>query len=198
MCFSPCGFRRLASSSKAGVKPFCDQATLPSTTPLCRTRCSTALASTTCFRIPVADLALPPSVISEVTARRLSPDRPVADLAATYFGRLADDPSVGAGARAVGQPVLNWSAPLTTTQLPDPHLAREPLAETLQLRVMEYVRAHLAERDLTAAPAGRPCRGDRGLARPCRCGVHDADIRALAARGAGRGRAEFGASCDNP
>ena len=38
-----------------------------------------------------------------------------------------------------------------STQLPDPRLARGPLAETLQLRVMEYVRAHLAERDLTAA-----------------------------------------------
>jgi len=48
------------------------------------------------------------------------------------------------------------------------------------------------------APAGRPGRGDRGLARPRRRGVHDADVCALAARRAGRRRAEFGTSCDNP
>jgi AraC-like DNA-binding protein len=105
-----------------------------------------------CFRIPVADLALPPGVIGEVTALRLSPDRPVADLAATYFGRLATNPTVfGAGAEAIGQPSIELVRALITTQLPDPSLAREPLAETLQLRVMEYVRANLAEPDLTAA-----------------------------------------------
>src|SRR5258707_1053377 len=77
-----------------------------------------------CFRIPVADLALPPGVISEVTARRLSPDRPVADLAATYFGRLAAEPSVfGAGAQAIGQPSIELVRALITTQLPDPQLA---------------------------------------------------------------------------
>jgi AraC-like DNA-binding protein len=76
----------------------------------------------------------------------------VADLAATYFGRLAADPRVfAAGAQAIGQPSIELVRALITTQLPDPQLAREPLAETLQLRVMEYVRAHLAERDLTAA-----------------------------------------------
>jgi AraC-like DNA-binding protein len=105
-----------------------------------------------CFRIPVADLALPPGVIGEVTALRLSPDRPVADLAATYFGRLAANPTVfGAGAQAIGQPSIELVRALITTQLRDPSLAREPLAETLQLRVMEYVRANLAQPDLTAA-----------------------------------------------
>jgi len=105
-----------------------------------------------CFRIPVADLALPPGVIREVTALRLSPDRPVADLAATYFGRLAANPTVfGTGAEAIGQPSIELVRALITTQLRDPSLAREPLAETLQLRVMEYVRANLAQPDLTAA-----------------------------------------------
>ncbi len=105
------------------------------------------------FRIPIADLALPPSAISEVTAVRLSPDRPVADLAATYFGRLAANPELHAtaGAEAIGQPSIELVRALITTQLSDPSLAREPLAETLQLQVMEYVRAHLAEHDLTAA-----------------------------------------------
>ena len=105
------------------------------------------------FRIPVADLALPSSAISEVTAVRLSPDRPIADLAATYFGRLAANATVygAAGAEAVGQPSIELVRALITTQLTDPSLARESLAETLQLQVMEYVRAHLAEHDLTAA-----------------------------------------------
>jgi integrase len=39
------------------------------------------------------------------------------------------------------------------------------------------------------APARRPARGDRSVARPCRRGVHDAHLRALPARRARRGRA---------
>lgn len=105
------------------------------------------------FRIPVADLALPFSTIREVTAVRLSPDRPIADLAATYFGRLAANATVygAAGYESVGQPSIELVRALITTQLTDPSLVRESLAESLQLRVMEYVRTHLAEHDLTAA-----------------------------------------------
>jgi len=47
------------------------------------------------------------------------------------------------------------------------------------------------------APARRPARGDRSVARPRRRDVHDAHLRALPARRARRGRAQFGADCDN-
>jgi AraC-like DNA-binding protein len=105
------------------------------------------------FRIPVEDLALPASAISQVTAVRLGPNRPVADLAATYFRRLATNPAMLSlpTAEALGHPSIELVRALITTQLADPRLAREPLQATLQFRIMEYVRAHLAEHDLTAA-----------------------------------------------
>jgi AraC-like DNA-binding protein len=109
------------------------------------------------FRIPIEALALPASAINQVTAVRLSPDRPVADLAATYFERLATNPTLLGlpAAEAVGHPSIELVRALITTQLADPRLAREPLEATLQLRIMEYVRAHLAEHDLTAARIAR-------------------------------------------
>jgi AraC-like DNA-binding protein len=105
------------------------------------------------FRIPIEDLALPATAISQVTALRLSPDRPVADLAATYFSRLAIDPHVYgmAGAESIGHPSIELVRALVTAQLSDPGLAREPLRATLQLQIIEYLRAHLGEHDLTAA-----------------------------------------------
>ncbi len=105
------------------------------------------------FRVPRGDLALPSQAISQVTALRLSPDDPVAELAATYFSRLASNQTALAvpRAEAVGQPSIELVRALIATHLADPRLAREPLQATLELRIMEYVRAHLAENDLTAA-----------------------------------------------
>lgn len=57
-------------------------------------------------------------------------------------------------------------------------------------RCSAYMRYH----DAFARRAGC-C--DCGMARPRRCGIHDANICALTARRPGRWRAEFGASCDN-
>jgi AraC-like DNA-binding protein len=104
------------------------------------------------FRIPRSDLALPSNAISQVTALRLTPDHPVADLAATYFGRLAAGQATSrvAAIDALGQPSIELVRALIAAQLSDPRLANEPLQATLELRIMEYVRAHLAEHDLTA------------------------------------------------
>jgi AraC-like DNA-binding protein len=105
------------------------------------------------FRILLNDLALPAEAISEVTAIRLGPERPVADLAATYFRRLATTVNAlpAECTEALAQPSIELVRALITTQLTDPRMAREPLAHTLELRVMEYVRAHLPEPDLSAA-----------------------------------------------
>jgi AraC-like DNA-binding protein len=88
-----------------------------------------------------------------VTAVRLNPGNPVAELAATYFGRLASNQTISrvASVDALGQPSIELVRALIATQLSDPRLANEPLRVTLEFRIMEYVRAHLAEHDLTAA-----------------------------------------------
>jgi AraC-like DNA-binding protein len=105
------------------------------------------------FRILLTDLALPAEAISAVTAIRLGPERPVANLAATYFRRLATNVETLPAdcADALAPPSIELVRALITTQLADHRLAREPLARTLELRVMEYLRAHLADRDLSAA-----------------------------------------------
>ncbi|MDX6249085.1 MAG: hypothetical protein QOF10_2445 [Kribbellaceae bacterium] len=105
------------------------------------------------FRIPRSDLALPSNAITKVTAVRLSRENAVADLAATYFKRLAENHQrlAGPNADSVGQPSIELVRAVIATQLDEPQLAREPLESTLYLRIMEYVRAHLAEHDLTAA-----------------------------------------------
>jgi AraC-like DNA-binding protein len=104
------------------------------------------------FSIPVASLALPHDVIKQLAAVTLSPRHPVADLAAAYFGRIAARPDIHAqpGAAAVGPPSIELVRALITTHLDASTLAKEPLRATLQLRILEYVRAHLADPDLNA------------------------------------------------
>jgi AraC-like DNA-binding protein len=105
------------------------------------------------FRIPLADLALPARAVNAVTAIRLSPDRPVAGLAATYLKKLAENARAlyASGAEAIGQPSIELVRALITAQLSDADLAREPLAQSLEQRVMDYARAHLADHELGAA-----------------------------------------------
>jgi AraC-like DNA-binding protein len=54
------------------------------------------------------------------------------------------------GAAAVGSPSIELVRALITTHLDASTLAKEPLHATLQLRILEYVRAHLADPDLNA------------------------------------------------
>ncbi|MDQ1655559.1 MAG: hypothetical protein QOD41_642, partial [Cryptosporangiaceae bacterium] len=105
------------------------------------------------FRIPRTDLALPCGAISRVIAVRLGSGNPVAELAATYLGRLAGDQTIPrlANGDALGQPSIELVRALIATQQSDSRLAGEPMQATLELRIMQYLRAHLAEHDLTAA-----------------------------------------------
>jgi AraC-like DNA-binding protein len=105
------------------------------------------------FRIPIDRLALPHDAIRQVAARTLSPGHPVADLAATYFTRLAGRPDIFTqpGADAVSEPSIELVRALITTHLDASVPAKEAMQETLQLRILEYARAHLSDPGLSAA-----------------------------------------------
>jgi AraC-like DNA-binding protein len=105
------------------------------------------------IRLPIDRLALPEGLLRQVSAVRLSPGHPVADLAAAYFRRMASRPDLfeHPGAVAVSQPSIDLIRALVTTHLDATALAREAAQATLGLRVLEYVRSHLGDPDLDAA-----------------------------------------------
>ncbi|MFD3654593.1 helix-turn-helix domain-containing protein [Streptomyces sp. NPDC058620] len=109
------------------------------------------------FRVPRRELALPTAALSRVTAVRLGREHPVTDLASTYFARLAGTrPAMSPQqAGAVEQPSIALLRAVLAICLGDSRLAQEPLESTLQCRIMEYIRAHLAEHDLSAARIAR-------------------------------------------
>ena len=104
------------------------------------------------FSIPMSALALPRDAIRQLSAVTLSPGHPVADLAATYFRRLGERPDIFTqpGAAAVGRPSIELVRALITTHLDASNIASESLESTLLLRILEYVRGHLAEPELSA------------------------------------------------
>ena len=55
----------------------------------------------------------------------------------------------------MAEPSIQLLRALIATHLADPALARAPLESSLTLRVQQYIRTHLAERDLNA-DAGSP------------------------------------------
>jgi AraC-like DNA-binding protein len=105
------------------------------------------------FRLPIDRLALPHDLITQLCAVTLSPEHPVADLAATYFRRLASrlDAFDQPDAQAISAPSIELVRALITTHLDATELGKDAMHATLQLRIIEYVRAHLPEPDLNAS-----------------------------------------------
>jgi AraC-like DNA-binding protein len=97
-------------------------------------------------------LALPADVIRRVCAVSLSPGHPITDLTATYFHRLALRPGAfdRPGGDLVSQPSIELLRAVITTHLDAAELSKESLHATLVVRIMEYVRTHLREPDLSA------------------------------------------------
>lgn len=104
------------------------------------------------FRFPRAALALPDQVLRDITAVPLGPDNPIARLAFPYFSQLAvsDDLHQGAS-HAVVEPRIELLRAALASQHGNSSLARAPLEATLSLRITQYIRAHLADNDLSAA-----------------------------------------------
>ncbi|MGN9814952.1 helix-turn-helix domain-containing protein [Streptomyces sp. SD11] len=105
------------------------------------------------FRLPRAALALPERLLRDVTAVTLGPGNPVARLASTYFSQLAasDELRHGVHADAVVEPSIELLRAVLTSQHGVSSRARAPMEATLSLRITHYIRAHLADPDLSAA-----------------------------------------------
>lgn len=103
--------------------------------------------------VPTKVLGLPSSLLDQITAVRLGPERPAADVAAAFFSRLVrNQTALGeTDASLFAQPCIELIRALVTTGLGREDLAREPLHHSLLERVMTYIRLHLAEEDLSAA-----------------------------------------------
>ncbi|MFD9741997.1 helix-turn-helix domain-containing protein [[Kitasatospora] papulosa] len=104
-------------------------------------------------RFPRAALALPERALRDVTAVTLGPGNPVAGLASTYFSQLVVSAGLRSGphADAVAEPSIELVRAVVATQLGSQDLARAPMEATLSLRIRRYMRAHLADSDLSAA-----------------------------------------------
>jgi len=104
------------------------------------------------FRIPIAELALPDSAVREVSARALGSGDAVAALAATYLGQLANSPGLRtlAVADSLAQPTIDLVRAALVSSLGNPALGKESLQSTLEMRLLEYLRSHLADNDLSA------------------------------------------------
>jgi AraC-like DNA-binding protein len=108
--------------------------------------------NSTFMRIPTRLLGLRPSLLAEVTAVRLGRERPIVDVAAAFFCRLArNQAAIGeTEAGLLSQSSIELVRALVTAGLGHDDLAKEPLDNTLVERVMTYIRLHLAEHDLRA------------------------------------------------
>ncbi|WP_081665050.1 helix-turn-helix domain-containing protein [Mycobacterium sp. UM_CSW] len=105
------------------------------------------------FRVPIDRLGLPHNMISQLCAVTLSPQHPVADLTATYLRRLGTRSDIfeRADTESVAQATIDLLRALLTTHVDATKLGREAMHATLQLRIIEYLRAHLHDPNLSAA-----------------------------------------------
>ncbi|MFF3484397.1 helix-turn-helix domain-containing protein [Streptomyces sp. NPDC002701] len=105
------------------------------------------------IRFPRAALALPDRMLRDITAVPLGSDNPIARLAFTYFSQLAvsDELHQGVHGDAAVQPSTELLRAVVASQHGNSGLAAAPLDATLGLRITQYLREHLADRDLSAA-----------------------------------------------
>jgi AraC-like DNA-binding protein len=105
------------------------------------------------FRIPIAALALPDTAIRAVSSRPLGAENAVAALTSRHLQRLAESPELRSRvvAESLATPTVDLVRAALMSSLEDPALSRDPLETTLDLRIFEYLRAHLGDHDLTAS-----------------------------------------------
>ena len=106
--------------------------------------------------LPFGQLALPERTVRRVTAVPLRPDRPLARVVASHVRQLAASaPLDPHEAMALARPTVALVRALVAVAAEEPHLARGPLGDTLQHRVVDYLHEHWLDRDLTVAVIAR-------------------------------------------
>ena len=105
------------------------------------------------FWFPFDHLALPRWMVHEVAARWLDPRDPYVQLTSAYFRTLATTAAhlEGSAAETAGQAGVDLVRALVVSRLPDAKVTREAADRALGLRVVEYLRAHWADPDISAA-----------------------------------------------
>lgn len=104
------------------------------------------------FRIARDALALPQLRLDPLLAVRIGADtNPLAAAVGSFFTTLADSSALDRpdAVQAVAEPSIQLVRALLATHAGDDGLAAGPLHASLVLRVQQYVRDHLHERDLT-------------------------------------------------
>ncbi len=104
------------------------------------------------FRIPHSALAMPHDMIRKACAVSLSPGHPLTSLTNDYLRRLAADREIltAPDGDLVGHPSIELVRAVIATHLKADKFRVEPLAATLQLRILEYARHHLNDPNLCA------------------------------------------------
>src|SRR5271156_3308211 len=103
------------------------------------------------FRIPHSALAMPHNAIRKACAVSLSPGHPLTSLTNDFLKRVTADRALYTAPNAdkVGRPIIELVRAVIATHLKADELSAGPLAATLPLRSLEYVRNHLYDAELS-------------------------------------------------
>lgn len=102
--------------------------------------------------IPAGQLALPERTLTQVTATRLGPDRPLARIVAAHMRQLAASRTLRpVEATALVGPTVALVRALVAVAADEPQLASGPLSDSLQDRIVDYLHEHWPDQDLTAS-----------------------------------------------
>jgi len=105
------------------------------------------------FLIPADLLGLPDRLLRDVVARPFGPGMPLTRVVSSYLMRVAATaPAMSRTERdAVQEPTVALARALLSVASEEDARIRGALGETLDTRILEYLRLHLADADLTAA-----------------------------------------------
>jgi AraC-like DNA-binding protein len=109
------------------------------------------------IRFPRTELALPDAAITAACAVTFGHDSETARLASAFFSGVVERKELGddVTSDALARPTVELLRAVIATRLGDSRLSRDPLEETLVVRIVAYLREHLAEYDLSASQVAR-------------------------------------------
>jgi AraC-like DNA-binding protein len=100
--------------------------------------------------VTLDELGLPPPILRDVMVRNIG-HSPLGPLVSTYLAELAALPELPPEqAAALAYPTMDLLRALLATAGGDEFLSRQPLSQTLGMRIMLYLRAHAGDPELNA------------------------------------------------